>query len=194
MGLLVLLLAGPALAAGTGDAPKADATPAPVLVLVSTSHGDLTLELFPDLAPVTVSNFLEYVDSNFYNGLIFHRVIPDFMIQGGGFDNDFNKRKTRAPIRNEANNGLLNGRGTIAMARTGDINSATAQFFINLKHNTFLNHGARDFGYAVFGKVSEGMDVVDTIARLPTHRAGPHANVPNTPVIIRSMQRLPISK
>ncbi len=194
MGLLVLLLAGPALAAGTGDAPKADATPAPVLVLVSTSHGDLTLELFPDLAPVTVSNFLEYVDSNFYNGLIFHRVIPDFMIQGGGFDNDFNKRKTRAPIRNEANNGLLNGRGTIAMARTGDINSATAQFFINLKHNTFLNHGARDFGYAVFGKVSEGMDVVDTIAGLPTHRAGPHANVPNTPVIIRSMQRLPISK
>ncbi len=158
-------------------------------MVMSTNQGDITLELFPDLAPITVKNFLDYADSGFYNGLIFHRVIPDFMIQGGGFEPDLKRRETRAPIRNEASNGLLNGRGSIAMARTSDINSATAQFFINLKHNTFLNHGARDFGYAVFGRVVDGMDIVDQIAVVPTRRVGPHANLPAKPVVIRSVQR-----
>ena len=186
--LVTLLLSGGAVH-GAGEPSTASAPPS-VQVLMSTSHGELTLELFPDLAPVTVENVLVYVDKGFYDGLIFHRVIPDFMIQGGGFDPDLNKRKTRAPIQNEANNGLLNGRGAIAMARTRDVHSATAQFFINLKNNTFLNHGAQGYGYAVFGRVLTGMDVVDRIAAQPTVRRGPHANLPAQPVVIRSMKRV----
>ncbi len=190
---LLLLLLAPQWSWSEEPAGDAGSKPAQqsVQVVMATTAGDVTLELFPDLAPVTVQNFLQYADSGFYNGLIFHRVIPDFMIQGGGFDPSLNRRETRAPIRNEANNGLLNGRGTIAMARTSDINSATAQFFINLKHNTFLNHGARDYGYAVFGRVLQGMEVVDGIAGVPTRRAGPHANLPVTPVVIRSVKRVP---
>ena len=143
-------------------------------VLLTTSRGPVTVELLADRAPETVRNFLEYVDAAFYDGTIFHRVIAGFMIQGGGFTADMRQKSTRPPIRNEAENGVKNTRGTLAMARTADINSATAQFFINLADNAFLDHGARDFGYAVFGRVTAGMDVVDAIARVKTGRNGPH--------------------
>lgn len=158
-------------------------------VTIATSHGDLTIELFAAEAPTTVENFLAYVDAGFYDGTVFHRVIPGFMIQGGGMDADLKAKATRAPIRNEADNGLKNGRGTLAMARTSDVNSATAQFFINLKDNTFLDHGARDFGYAVFGKITAGMDVVDAIAAVKTGRKGHHDDVPVEPVTIRQARR-----
>ena len=141
----------------------------PVLVVISTSKGDIKLELYPDKAPKTVENFLTYVDEGFYEGTIFHRVINGFMIQGGGFDADFQKKKTHSPVDNEAKNGLKNLRGTIAMARTADPHSATAQFFINHKNNTALDYPSRDgWGYCVFGKVTGGMDVVDEIAKTST--------------------------
>lgn len=158
-------------------------------VVLSTSHGDITLELLADKAPVTVENFLSYVDDGFFDDTVFHRVIPDFMIQGGGFTKDMRQKSTKSPIKNEADNGVKNARGTIAMARTSDIHSATAQFFINLKDNAFLDHGSRDFGYAVFGRVTDGMDVVDKIAGVKTGRHGPHADVPAEPVVIRSAAR-----
>lgn len=156
-------------------------------VLLSTSHGDITLELDAAKAPVSTKNFVDYVTSGFFDGTIFHRVIPDFMIQGGGFTADMRQKATQCAIANEAGNGLKNDRGTIAMARTSDPNSATCQFFINLKDNGFLNHTSptpQGWGYAVFGKVVEGMDVVDAIAKVATGNHGPHADVPREPVSI----------
>jgi cyclophilin family peptidyl-prolyl cis-trans isomerase len=163
-------------------------SPNPVVTL-RTSHGDLTVELFAREAPVTVENFLAYVDDGFFDGTVFHRVIPGFMVQGGGMDAGLRQKPTKPPIQNEAANGLKNARGTLAMARTSDVNSATAQFFINLSDNQFLDHGRRDFGYAVFGRVTQGMDVVDTIARVKTGRKGPHDDVPVEPVTIVQARR-----
>ena len=159
------------------------------MIILSTSAGDITLELDAAKAPVTVKNFLAYVDAGFYDGTIFHRVIPDFMIQCGGFTADMQQKKTNAPIKNEADNGLTNDPYTIAMARTSDINSATSQFFINLADNAFLDHGKRDFGYAVFGKVVKGTEVVDKIAGVKTGRSGGHADVPLTAVTITSARK-----
>ena len=157
------------------------------LVKLETSMGDITLELYPDKAPVTVANFLEYVKAGFYNGTIFHRVISGFMIQGGGLDAQMQEKTTDAPIKNEANNGLTNDAYTVAMARTSAPHSATAQFFINVANNAFLNHkGAtpQGWGYAVFGKVVKGREVVDKIKAVATTNRGPHENVPQEPVTI----------
>jgi cyclophilin family peptidyl-prolyl cis-trans isomerase len=156
-------------------------------VKLETSIGDIVIELNEKAAPVTVKNFLRYAEESFYDGTIFHRVIPNFMIQGGGFKSDMQQKKTHEPIVNEAKNGLKNDRGTIAMARTNDPNSATAQFFINYKNNDFLNYaGTQNPGYAVFGKVIEGMDVVDKIAAVKTSQKGPQSDVPVEPVVIKS--------
>ena len=157
------------------------------LVKLETSMGEITLELYPDKAPATVANFLQYVKDGFYDGTIFHRVIPTFMIQGGGFDAQMNQKPTKAPIQNEADNGLTNDLYTAAMARTMDPNSATAQFFINVADNKPLNHTAKTmqgWGYAVFGKVIKGQDVVDKIKAVPTGNKGMHQNVPVEPVTI----------
>jgi peptidyl-prolyl cis-trans isomerase A (cyclophilin A) len=162
-------------------------------VLMKTSKGDITIELFQDKAPITVKNFLSYVDEKFYDGTIFHRVIKGFMIQGGGMTAEMKEKDTKAPIKNEATNRLENERGTIAMARTGVIDSATCQFFINHKNNGFLNHTPGDpekFGYAVFGKVVSGMDVVDAIAAVPTASRKGSQDVPIAPVVILSVTRL----
>jgi peptidyl-prolyl cis-trans isomerase A (cyclophilin A) len=159
-------------------------------VLLDTTLGDIEIELNTEKAPISVQNFLGYVDSGFYNGVQFHRVIPGFMIQTGGFTADMQQKDTRAPIKNEADNGLHNVRGTLAMARTGQVNSATSQFFINLTDNDFLDHGSRDFGYAVFGKVVRGMEVIDQIAGVRTGNRGMHQNVPVEPVLIESAKRL----
>ena len=148
------------------------------MITIKTNHGDIKVELFDEKAPITCENFRRYVADGFFNDTIFHRVIPNFMIQGGGMEADMSQKRTRAPIRNEADNGVSNRRGTLAMARTSDINSATAQFFINLRDNDFLDHGTRDFGYAVFGEVVDGMDVVDTIAAVRTGNKGGHQDVP----------------
>jgi cyclophilin family peptidyl-prolyl cis-trans isomerase len=158
-------------------------------VVLTTSLGAITVELLADRAPATVQNFLEYADAGFYDGTIFHRVIPGFMVQGGGFSPDMRQKPTRQPIKNEADNGVKNARGTLAMARTSDIHSATAQFFVNLTDNTFLDHGGRDFGYAVFGRVTMGMDVVDAIAKVKTGRKGAHGDVPVEPVVIQGVAR-----
>ncbi len=170
---------------------KAEEKENPVVV-IKTDKGDITVELFKKEAPITVENFLRYVEDDFYSGTIFHRVIPGFMIQGGGFDADMNQKSTHDPIKNEATNGLKNERGTLAMARTMVVDSATSQFFINLVDNTFLNHTSPDprgFGYCVFGRVIDGMDVVDQIARVRTGRQGPHENVPVEPVEITGTDR-----
>lgn len=159
------------------------------MIILSTSLGDITLELDEAKAPLTVKNFLAYVDAGFYDGTIFHRVIPDFMVQGGGFTQDMQQKKTNAPVKNEADNGLSNEPYTVAMARTSDINSATSQFFINLADNVFLDHGKRDFGYAVFGKVSKGTEVVDKIAGVKTGRSGGHGDVPVSAVLINTAKR-----
>ena len=151
--------------------------------------GEIEIELNAEKAPITVKNFLDYVKAGHYDGLIFHRVIPNFMVQGGGFTPDMKERRGGAPIKNEAGNGLRNDRGTLAMARTQVVDSATAQFFINVKDNYFLNHSdetARGFGYAVFGKVVRGMEVAMSIVDVPTRTMGGHENVPMTPVLIRS--------
>ena len=172
-----------------GLALTLNATAAPS-VEMRTSAGTIVIELNADKAPVTVDNFLGYVKDGYYNGTIFHRVIEGFMIQGGGFTKEMNEKPTRAPIANEAKNGLANQRGTIAMARRGDPNSATAQFFINVADNAFLDHTAPDirgWGYAVFGKVTEGMDVVNKITKVATGNQGMHQNVPTTPVVIESV-------
>ncbi len=156
-------------------------------VLLSTSLGDITLELDPVKAPASTQNFLDYVGSGFFDGTVFHRVIPGFMIQGGGFTAEMHQKPTECSISNEAANGLKNDRGTIAMARTSAPNSATSQFFINLADNGFLNHTAptpNGWGYAVFGKVIEGMDAVDAIAKVRTGNHGPHSDVPVEPVVI----------
>ena len=179
------------LAAGTlGATPGAAAQKNPV-VLIETSLGNIKVELFADKAPVTVKNFLSYAEDKFYDGTIFHRVIPQFMIQGGGFTPQMQQKKTREAIKNESDNGLSNERGTLAMARTPDPDSATSQFFINLKDNTFLDKAqSRDrVGYCVFGKVIDGMDVVDKIAGVRTGNRGGHQNVPVEPVIIKSVRR-----
>ena len=157
------------------------------LVKLETSMGEITLELYPDKAPATVANFLQYVKDGSYNGTIFHRVIPTFMIQGGGFDGQMNQKPTKAPIKNEADNGLKNEAYTVAMARTNVPDSATAQFFINAADNQFLNHTAKTpqgWGYAVFGKVIKGQDVVDKLKAVPTGNKGMHQNVPVEPVTI----------
>jgi len=164
-----------------------------VAVIVETSEGAVTLELWPDKAPKTVENFLGYVDRKFYDGTIFHRVIPNFMIQGGGFTEDMKEKEAQAPIKNEARTDVPNRRGTIAMARTNVVDSAKAQFFINHKDNAVLNHQdetPRGYGYAVFGKVTVGMDVVDKIAKTPTGNVGPFQDVPKTPVLITSIRRV----
>ncbi|WP_156774707.1 peptidylprolyl isomerase [Alkalilimnicola ehrlichii MLHE-1] len=159
------------------------------MVVFETSHGNLTLELFPDEAPITVENFLQYVDDGFYDGTIFHRVIPGFVVQGGGFDEEFRQKETRAPIKNEADNGLRNERGTLSMARTQQKDSATSQFFINLADNAFLDHGTRDFGYAVFARVAEGMEVVDKIAQVRTGNRGMHQDVPVEDIVVKRAYR-----
>ncbi|AWM80042.1 peptidylprolyl isomerase A [Gammaproteobacteria bacterium ESL0073] len=159
-------------------------------VLLSTNVGDIELELYPQKAPVSVENFLNYVNSGFYNNTIFHRVISNFMIQGGGFTEDMTQKPTQPSIKNEADNELRNDRGTIAMARTFDVNSATSQFFINVKNNDYLNHSQRDFGYAVFGKVVSGMDVVDKIADTRTTLRMGSSDVPVQSIIILSAKQL----
>lgn len=183
IGLLLLMLGStPALAN-------------PVKVLMQTSLGDVTLELYPDKAPKTVENFLRYVDEGFYDGTIFHRVIYEFMIQGGGFTQDLKQKKAHAPVRNEADNGLKNDKGSIAMARTSDPHSATAQFYINHKDNSFLNFKSKDFkgwGYTVFGKVIKGMDVIQKIAEQPTATKGAgFEDAPRTTIVIKGVKRLP---
>ncbi len=161
------------------------------MVLVKTSMGSFKIELFPKEAPITVKNFLGYVDKKFYDGTIFHRVMPGFVIQGGGFDKNMMEKSTLAPIQNEAKNGLKNLRGTLSMARTNEVNSATSQFFVNLKNNASLDHVSdAQFGYAVFAKVVQGMDVVDKIAGVKTGNKGPHQNVPEKAIIIESMTRI----
>jgi peptidyl-prolyl cis-trans isomerase B (cyclophilin B) len=181
LALLSIILAGTALAGN----PQ---------VSLQTNKGAIVLELYPDQAPKSVENFLAYVDSGFYNGTVFHRVIKDFMIQGGGFGQDMKQKDTRPSVVIEADNGLKNERGTLAMARTSDPNSATAQFFINLKDNAFLNHTAktpRGWGYTVFGRVTEGMAVVDAIGGLPTGAKGPFpTDVPQENVIIEKASRV----
>jgi peptidyl-prolyl cis-trans isomerase A (cyclophilin A) len=156
------------------------------VVTLDTSLGVIKIALDREKAPKTVDNFLKYVESKHYDGSIFHRVIPGFMIQGGGMTADMKEKATRPPVVNEAKNGLRNSRGTIAMARTADPNSATAQFFINVKDNHSLDFGISGAGYAVFGKVLEGMDVVDKIVAVPTSSKGMHQNVPVTPVVIKT--------
>ncbi len=157
-------------------------------VKLKTSLGDIVVELDRGRAPITVDNFLAYVSEGFFDSTVFHRVIPDFMIQGGGLTADMAQKNTRAPVKNEASNGLKNKRGTIAMARTDKFDSATAQFFINLKDNDFLNYqGPSNPGYAVFGKVTEGMEVVDAIAAVDTTSKGYHDDVPVDPVVIESV-------
>lgn len=157
------------------------------MVKLETTMGDIVIELDEKAAPITVKNFLTYVEEDFYSGTIFHRVIPNFMIQGGGFTPDMTQKKPHPPIVNEASNGLKNDRGTIAMARTNNPDSATSQFFINHKNNDFLNYaGAANPGYAVFGKVVDGLETVDKIAAVKTGQKGPHADVPVEPVVTKS--------
>ena len=184
-----------ALVVAAAPGRAADAQGGSNVVVIETTLGNIELTLDPQKAPISSENFLAYVDSGHYDGTIFHRVIGGFMIQGGGFDASFAQKPTRGPIKNEADNGLTNQRGTIAMARTSDVNSATSQFFINLTDNAFLNHGSRDFGYAVFGKVSAGMDVVDKIAAVKTGRKGPFSqDAPQEDVKIVKAYRKPAAK
>ncbi len=159
-------------------------------VVIQTSEGDITVTLFADKSPVTVANFLAYVDSGFYNGTIFHRVIPNFMIQGGGLGPDMKEKATGDPIVNESKNRLHNTRGTLAMARTNDPNSATSQFFINQRSNLRLDWAPGQEGYTVFGEVVQGMDVVDFIATAPTGRSGGMSDVPQQAILIKDVQRL----
>lgn len=179
--LLTLLVAGTLPLATQANASEAD-------VILYTSHGEIAIELFQEQAPESVDNFLTYVQEGHYDGTLFHRVIDGFMIQGGGFDEDFRQKPTHAPITNEADNRLKNERGTLAMARTGDPHSATAQFFINVADNAFLDHqgthSGQAWGYAVFGQVVDGMDVVDAIRTLPTTTQWPFQDVPVEPIII----------
>jgi cyclophilin family peptidyl-prolyl cis-trans isomerase len=160
------------------------------MVRFETSHGSFTIELFPKEAPVTVANFLQYVDDGFFDGTIFHRIVPGFVIQGGGLTADFSNKENRDPISNEAKNGLKNSRGWLSMARTSDINSATSQFFVNLSDNAFLDHGPRDYGYAVFGRVTEGMETIDKIAKVKTGRRKGYQDAPLEDVIITSARRV----
>jgi cyclophilin family peptidyl-prolyl cis-trans isomerase len=181
LGAIAAMVGTTGESSGSGDAK-------PVVVL-DTSLGSIQIELNPDRAPISVRNFLDYVEKGHYDGTIFHRVIPRFMVQGGGFTPDLRQKPTGPQIKNEAGNGLKNDRGTVAMARTNVVDSATAQFFISVKDNEFLNHKdetAPGYGYAVFGKVIDGMDVVDRIVSVPSGDRGGHQNVPQEPVLIKS--------
>ena len=185
--IAILIVFGVVLAAGAADQlvgnPK---------VVLETSKGKIVIELYLQKAPETVVNFLDYVDAKFYDGTIFHRVIPNFMIQGGGFTSDMKRKPGKGPIKNEADRGLKNDRGTIAMARTGDPHSATAQFFINSANNDFLDHKNKTqqgWGYAAFGKVIEGMDVIDAISAVKTTKRGSFRDVPVEEVVIKSAGR-----
>jgi cyclophilin family peptidyl-prolyl cis-trans isomerase len=159
------------------------------MIEFTTSKGNFTIELFNDEAPISSKNFTDYVDAGFFDGTIFHRVIPGFVLQGGGFTSDMKQKKTSAPIKNEATNGLKNKRGTLSMARTSDIDSATSQFFINLVDNDFLDHKPGNFGYAVFGQVVTGMEVIDAIAKVKTGDHGHHSDVPVEPVVVETAKR-----
>jgi peptidyl-prolyl cis-trans isomerase A (cyclophilin A) len=160
------------------------------MIRFQTTHGDFTVELFEKDAPLSVENFLRYVDEGHFDGTIFHRIVPGFVIQGGGLTADFSAKKTRAPIANEARNGLKNARGTLSMARTNDVNSATSQFFVNLADNAFLDHSEQQYGYAVFGRVSAGMDVVDKIARVRTGTRKHYQDAPLEDTCIVSVRRV----
>ncbi|HLR86708.1 MAG TPA: peptidylprolyl isomerase [Wenzhouxiangella sp.] len=191
---LLILIACPLSAQENGAAESATETETTenTTLILHTSLGSITIELFEDKAPKSSANFLEYARAGHYDGTLFHRVIDNFMVQGGGFDADFNQKPTSDPIENEADNGLENKRGTLAMARTGDPHSATSQFFINVVDNTFLNHRSKasgqTWGYAVFGQVTEGMDVVDAIRKVETTHHGMHQDVPAEPVIIERVE------
>ena len=191
--LLVLAQVAPA---GSPAATASPSAPAGPVVVIETSYGDIRVALNPAKAPLTVDNFLGYVKSGFYAGTVFHRVMPGFMIQGGGMDAKLVEKPTRPPVKNEARNGLRNLRGTIAMARTSDPHSATSQFFINLKSNPALDFGvARDgWGYTVFGEVIEGMEVVDRIAAVPTTSRGVHDDVPRMDVTIKAVKLAPAAR
>jgi len=160
------------------------------MIRFETTLGDFTVELFEQKAPVTAANFLKYIDDGFFDGTIFHRIVPGFVIQGGGFTEDMTQKSTHPSIKNEADNGLKNERGTLSMARTNDVNSATSQFFVNLKDNDFLDHKRGNFGYAVFGRVTEGMDVIDKIAAVQTGRRRGFEDVPLKAVIMTSVRRV----
>jgi len=184
----IVIICGVSLISGAADKPADNPK-----VVLDTSKGKIVLELYLQKAPETVVNFLGYVDAKFYDGTIFHRVIPSFMIQGGGFTADMKRKAGKGPIKNEADKGLKNDRGTIAMARTGDPHSATAQFFINSINNDFLNHKNKTqqgWGYAAFGKVIEGMDVVDAISAVKTTKRGSYRDVPVEVVVINTARRL----
>ncbi len=186
--IAILIVFGVVLAAGAADQPVGNPK-----VVLETSKGQIVIELYLQKAPETVVNFLDYVDAKFYDGTIFHRVIPNFMIQGGGFTSDMKRKPGKGPIKNEADRGLKNDRGTIAMARTGDPHSATAQFFINTANNDFLDHKNKTqqgWGYAAFGKVIEGMDVIDAISAVKTTKRGSFRDVPVEEVVITTARRL----
>ena len=161
------------------------------MIRFETTLGDFTVELFDKDAPESVANFLRYIDDGFFDGTIFHRIVPGFVIQGGGFTEDMTQKRTQAPVKNEADNGVKNQRGTLSMARTSDINSATSQFFVNLKDNEFLDHSRGNFGYAVFARVTAGMDVIDKIAAVETARRRGFDDVPVDAVIMKSVRRMP---
>lgn len=158
------------------------------MITIVTNHGEIVVELFEETAPISCENFMQYARDDHFTDTVFHRVIPNFMIQGGGMTAEMENKQTREPIKNEANNGQKNVRGTLAMARTGEVDSATSQFFINLSDNDFLDHSNRDFGYAVFAKVSEGMDIVDAIAGVATGSHGAHQDVPMDPITIQEVR------
>jgi peptidyl-prolyl cis-trans isomerase A (cyclophilin A) len=160
------------------------------MIRFETTLGDFTIEFFEKEAPESVANFVRYIEDGFFDGTIFHRIVPGFVIQGGGFTEDMTQKKTKPPVKNEADNGLKNKRGTLSMARTNDINSATSQFFVNLKDNDFLDHSRGNFGYAVFAKVTEGMDVVDKIAAVETGRKRGFDDVPVEAVTMKSVKRV----
>ncbi len=189
--LPVVFMLAQATAAPETPAPAPEPTPTPrplpngPTVVIDTTFGRIKIGLHQDKAPLTVANFLTYVKAGHYDGTIFHRVIPKFMVQGGGFEPDMTERPTRPPVRNEAKNGLSNRRGTVAMARTNDPNSETAQFFINVGDNLRLDYGIQGAGYCVFGEVLEGMDVVDRIVAVPTTTKGVNKDVPETPILIK---------
>lgn len=189
--LAVFILGAFAASFSTASLAQTKEKAANPMVLVKTNMGSFKIELYPEQAPVTVKNFLDYVDKKFFDGTTFHRVIPGFVIQGGGFDKDMMRKATLPPIKNEATNGLKNLKATLSMARTNDLNSATSQFFVNLKDNAALDHvGDAQYGYAVFGKVVQGFDVIEKIAGVKTTTKGPNADVPEKPVIIQSASRV----
>lgn len=184
---LFTLLVATTLLIGLAAFTAAPAVAANPQVVMKTSKGTLVVELFPDKSPKTVENFLAYVEAGHYDGTIFHRVIPGFMVQGGGFTRDMQQKSTRAPVENESDNELSNERGTIAMARTGNPHSATSQFYINVVDNPSLDYSSRGWGYTVFGKVVEGMDVADAISKVSTTRKGRMGDVPQEPVVIEKV-------